>query len=652
MAASSLGMRHHLRLCVCHDLISSQGTAPKILLVAVCPCTPHITRVESHPVTTFFSFSPQAVLCFHLHRRILTIVVLDPPQLPVSSPPSIFDTITTLPSPSPRHVVLLHNHPWFKPQLSSCRTRRPVSCSLARYEPIPTTVPCSHTLPLTSPQSQGENRDQGSNSLSGILSTLIPTLIIAVIAVGFFLYFRTRSARVYRPRTDERLVQEEKRTPRSGVGFFSIIRNYNTLPDSYVLKHNSMDGYLWLRYFKVLIVISFAGCLVTWPILFPVNATGGGGQEQLDILSMSNIADPSRYFAHALVAVIFLGFVVLVVCRERLFFVGLRRAFYLSAAHAQRLSSRTLMVMGLPVEYMEEKALRQLFGAKVRKVWIPTDCKSLEKDVKKQTKTALKLEGAEMGMIKKANAARIKAEKKKKAAPPADAEENAGPSQWLDDKKRPRHRLWPRFWKKVDTLNHCRGTLTELDRFVTQQQAEHLDLKHTKVPSAFIEFNSQAAAHEAYQTIGRESKMKFNPRYIGVQPEEVVWGNLGVSYASRKSKIILATIAVWVLIIFWAIPVAFVGILSNINYLTNKVPFLSFINDIPPVILGLVTSLLPVILLAVLMALVPIILRLLARLAGEPTQSAIELKTQSWYFAFQVVQVFLITTFTSSESDH
>ena len=503
------------------------------------------------------------------------------------------------------------------------------------------------SLPLTPLQSQGENRDQGSNSLSGIISTLVPTLIIAVIALAFFLFLRNRTTRVYGPRTDERLVQEEKRTPASSVGFFSLIRNYNTLPDSYVLKHNSMDGYLWLRYFKVLIVISFAGCLITWPILFPVNATGGGGQEQLDILSMSNIANPNRYFAHALVAVIYLGFVVLVVCRERLFFVGLRRAFYLSAAHAQRLSSRTLMVMGLPLEYMEEKALRQLFGANVRKVWIPTDCKSLEKDVKKQTKTALKLEGAEMKMIKKANAARIKAEKKNKAPP---AEENAGPSQWLDEKKRPRHRLWPRFWQKTDTLNYCRGTLSELDRFVTQQQTEHLDLKHTKISSAFIEFNSQAAAHEAYQTIGVESKMKFNPRYVGVQPDEVVWSNLGVTYASRKSKIIVATIAVWVMIIFWAIPVAFVGILSNINYLTNKVPFLSFINDIPPVILGLVTSLLPVILLAVLMALVPIVLRLLARLAGEPTQSAIELKTQSWYFAFQVVQVFLITTFTSSKS--
>ena len=37
----------------------------------------------------------------------------------------------------------------------------------------------------------------------------------------------------------------------------------------------------------------------------------------------------------------------------------------------------------------------------------------------------------------------------------------------------------------------------------------------------------------------------------------------------------------------------------------------------------------------------------LAKFAGAPTLSIVELKTQTWYFIFQVVQVFLITTFTS-----
>ncbi|KIW92159.1 uncharacterized protein Z519_07143 [Cladophialophora bantiana CBS 173.52] len=496
-------------------------------------------------------------------------------------------------------------------------------------------------------QSQGSNQNQGSNSLSSILSTLIPTLVIAAVAFCAFLFVRTRYGRVYRPRTDDRLLEKGWTTPRSDSGFFGLLRNYSSLPDAYVLGHNSLDGYLWLRMLKVFIFMSVVGCCITWPVLFPVNATGHGGQEQLDILSMSNVTNPNRYYAHAGVAWIYLGFVTLLIARERLNFVGLRRAYFLSAAHAQRLSSRTILVMGLPHDYMDDKALRQMFGPSVRRIWLQTDCNKLEDDVKERQKTALKLEGAEMKLIKQANASRLKSEKKNKAAESPEAT-GLEPKRWINQKKRPTHRLKPQLWKKVDTINWSRGKLKELNRYVQEQQHEHLDLKHNKVAAAFIEFASQTAAHNAYQSIARESRTKFSPRYIGVQPNEVVWKNLGVSYTSRKAKVMIATIIIWVMVIFWAIPVAFVGSLSNINYLTNKVHFLSFINDIPKVILGVVTGLLPVVLLAVLMALVPIFCGLLAKYAGEPTQSAIELKVQSWYFIFQVVQVFLITTFTSS----
>jgi hypothetical protein len=84
---------------------------------------------------------------------------------------------------------------------------------------------------------------------------------------------------------------------------------------------------------------------------------------------------------------------------------------------------------------------------------------------------------------------------------------------------------------------------------------------------------------------------------------------MGISFPERIGRFAATTAFVTVMIIFWAIPVAFVGSISNINYLTNKLPWLDWINDIPPVILGAITGLLPSILLALLMALLPIILR-------------------------------------------
>jgi hypothetical protein len=57
----------------------------------------------------------------------------------------------------------------------------------------------------------------------------------------------------------------------------------------------------------MMVFMSFIGCLITWPVLFPVNATGGGGESGLDIISFSNVQDPTRYFAHALIAWVFFG---------------------------------------------------------------------------------------------------------------------------------------------------------------------------------------------------------------------------------------------------------------------------------------------------------------------------------------------------------
>lgn len=96
------------------------------------------------------------------------------------------------------------------------------------------------------------------------------------------------------------------------------------------------------------------------------------------------------------------------------------------------------------------------------------------------------------------------------------------------------------------------------------------------------------------------------------------------------------------------IPVAVVGAISNITYLVQVAPFLKFILKCPTVLLGVITGLLPSVMLAVLMALLPIYLRFMSKMAGLVTLSQVELRTQSFYFWFQFIQVFLVTTMTSA----
>lgn len=70
-----------------------------------------------------------------------------------------------------------------------------------------------------------------------------------------------------------------------------------------------MDAYLLIRFLKLVSMICFVGACITFPILFPINATGGGNNVQLNILSMSNVEESKyeRYFAHAFVAWLYLG---------------------------------------------------------------------------------------------------------------------------------------------------------------------------------------------------------------------------------------------------------------------------------------------------------------------------------------------------------
>jgi hypothetical protein len=63
-------------------------------------------------------------------------------------------------------------------------------------------------------------------------------------------------------------------TPQPSNSKFGWIANFRGLNDDHVLMHSSLDNYLFLRLFKILFTICFVGAIITWPILFPVNATG------------------------------------------------------------------------------------------------------------------------------------------------------------------------------------------------------------------------------------------------------------------------------------------------------------------------------------------------------------------------------------------
>ncbi|KAH9887847.1 DUF221-domain-containing protein [Xylariomycetidae sp. FL2044] len=507
----------------------------------------------------------------------------------------------------------------------------------------------------------GANRDESSEGTSAqtLYLTLAPVALVGGVYFLIFLILRKSHRRFYAPRTYLGSLRERERTPPLPTGLVNWFGSFWRLPDTYPLEHQSLDAFLFLRFLKILTTIAFVGCCILWPVLFPINATGTNyGATQVDILSYARInkdTQSNRYYAHVLMSWVFYGFVMYMILRESIYYVNLRQAFLLSPFYSKRISSRTVLFVSVPEEYLDEARLRKVFGDAVENVWVTGRTDELDDLVKERDKVAMKLEKAEIKLIKLANAARLKAIKKgaadERTEAPADAEPGSLAARWVAPKKRPSHRLGPLglIGKKVDTISWCRTELERLVPEVEQKQNAYKSGNYTKITSVFVAFLTQADAESAYQVLAHHQALQMTPKYIGVTPGEVVWSSLKISWWQRVIRRFAVIGCIAVLIIFWAVPVGIVGTISNINYLSN-IFFLTWIKKIPQVVLGLVSGLLPAVALSILMSLVPIIMRLCAKLSGEPSLSRVELFTQNAYFAFQVIQVFLITTMTSAAS--
>ena len=284
------------------------------------------------------------------------------------------------------------------------------------------------------------------------------------------------------------------------------------------------------------------------------------------------------------------------------------------------------------------------------------------------------LESAETTLLSTAAKLRAKALKKQgdNAADPTESADQAERNLSLAEKlvpreKRPTHRLpvgflpfsLPFIGQEVDTIDWCRSEiatttalLRQARRAISQESritsddvdnggntsgSDTSEQSYPPLNSAFITFNQQIAAHVAYGSLAHHAPYHMADRYLEVSPEDVLWGNLGLNPYEKRVRLVISYAATAALIILWAFPVAFVGIISNIQGLCVRESWLAWLCTIPPVVLGIIQGILPPVLLAVLMMLLPIVLRLLARFEGIPTRTGLELSLMTRFFIFQVI---------------
>lgn len=140
------------------------------------------------------------------------------------------------------------------------------------------------------------------------------------------------------------------------------------------------------------------------------------------------------------------------------------------------------------------------------------------------------------------------------------------------------------------------------------------------------------------------------PRIVEISPDDVIWDNMSIKWWERYLRTFGILAIVCAMVVGWAFPVAFTGLLSQLSYLENAFTWLSWISKLPDWLISAIQGILPPLFLAILMALLPLILRFLCRAQGLHTGMAIELTVQNYFFAFLFVQLFLVVAISSSFS--
>ncbi|KAJ9479268.1 hypothetical protein PHBOTO_002754 [Pseudozyma hubeiensis] len=512
-------------------------------------------------------------------------------------------------------------------------------------------------------QAAAQQAAQSGASTSTVISAIVLNAIIFAILFTVFLLARPRFKRVYAPRTY--LVTPEEQIEPLPQSLFGWLPVWLKKPTTTILEKNGLDAYMFVEYLEMMLWVFVPIWLLSWIVLMPVygaGTTGVGDGFNRFILSKvgTSAQQQKRYVAPLLIQWIFTFWLLWNIRTRMSKFIKLRQDFLVSPQHASSVQARTVLITGIPNELLSEKKLRGIYSqlpGGVAKVWLNRNLKELPDLYDEREKWCNKLESAETSLIKTAYklVKKGKAQDASGSLPQSDLEINAEVAdQYVPQKKRPTHKLGkiPCMGEKVDTIHWCREEIARLNKEIEKKRSEiAVDYKNYPAQSsAFILFNTQIAAHMAAKAQAHHEPYRMTNRYVEAHPDDVVWANMNMNPYERKIRTVIGWAITIGLIIFWAVPVAFVGIISNVKGLADNVPFLSWLNSIPNVVVGIIQGILPTVLLAVLNMLLPIFLRLLSRLSGTPTRSAIELDLQGRFAAFQIVQNFLFLTLISGNA--
>ncbi|KAJ6473515.1 hypothetical protein C8R47DRAFT_1053586 [Mycena vitilis] len=529
-------------------------------------------------------------------------------------------------------------------------------------------------------------------STSTFITALIFNAIVFGAEIAVFTLIRPYFKAIYEPRTYVPVPSKRVKPLTDAASAFSWPWAVYNADFKGVLHANGADAYFFVRFLRMMARIFLPIWVVSWVILLPVTSIGTHvvPNTKLDLFIIGNVEPDKqvRYWAHLVLAWVFTGWVFYNIRSEMQHFVTTRQQFLINPTHAKSVQANTVLVTGIPTRYLSPMALHGLFKdlpGGVKRIWINRNMRALPDVYDRRMAACGKLESAETKLLTIAAKAHLKAGN----GAAKDAEGRGGVPQ-VAQADRPTHKLGflGLLGEKVDSIDWARGEIAACNKLLaegrramvkemsdpnqtpeededgfavhdgddedaaeaveeTKEGKKSKNKGYPAISSAFVTFNRQMAAHMAGDILLHHEPYRMSSKYTEVSPMDVIWKNLGLNPYEVKLRTVLSYAATAALIIFWAIPVAFVGVISNLHSLATTASWLNWIDNLPSVVTGIISGILPPVLLAVLMMLLPIILRQFAIFEGIPKRSGVELSLMTRFFMFQVVHSFLIVTISS-----
>ncbi|KAG0370141.1 hypothetical protein BC939DRAFT_532978 [Gamsiella multidivaricata] len=512
-------------------------------------------------------------------------------------------------------------------------------------------------------------------SVSTFLSSVIFTTAVSAGLFVAFALVRTRFPRVYAPKTY--IGPQRERVNGSVGGILGWVFGSPKQGELDFIQHCGLDAFMFLEFLNKSFFLFLGFSFLAIPVLIPLNSSNQLGLAGLNQLTIANIADQQRLWAHVVMTVLFCGATIALGVYTIRQYIIRRQNYLMSDQHTQTLQATTILVCGVPKGENDIQNLHNIFGTfsgGVRRIWLAYAATDLEKDISKRVNITNKLEAAECKLIKLKLKHHLKRGRRGSysSTNPLSGEsgdnhqqdqrqhqqESSNPHGSFPQESRPRHRpaKFPMSLfasccgaEKVDSIQTYRSELSSMNSSILARQqagmaAMHDGVAKGRMRAAFIQFNHQLGAHLAAQSVIHRKILTMGPRHLEVHPKDVLWDNLNLGLKTRTIRRTITASLAAALILTWAIPVAFVASIAKLDAIVEFAPFLSGVYSLPTFVVGIIQGILPPIGLALLMMLLPIILYRLAHYGGEVLSTRKTLSVVTSYHWFSVVHVLLVTT--------